>query len=250
MSRDYAKAKNSRGRRNPPPKKRGTLFIILVILGGIFYYAFSRGILVFHPEAEHQVGEGIRPAHRNTAQHTPAKPKFEFYTALSKESVPVSDEEEHASADATTARVEPEEKTAVTEEMPGKAPTGVPAIPTLPGREAPAGTPAPNTSPPAKTAVPTASKKTLPPVVQAKPVVSSTRYILQVASLQRASDADRLKAQLVLQGYDVSVQPFQHSGTTWLRVKVGPYHSLAEAQRARQSLRQQHHYNSILIRIN
>lgn len=60
------------------------------------------------------------------------------------------------------------------------------------------------------------------------------RYLLQLASMTHFKDADRLKAQLTLLGFDVTVNKAIFSNMTVYRVQMGPYadrNSAAAAQR-------------------
>ncbi len=62
------------------------------------------------------------------------------------------------------------------------------------------------------------------------------KYLLQVASVKSSDDADRLKAQLSLLGFSVSIsQPI--AGSAWYRVNVGPFKSQAEAEKQQKRLR-------------
>jgi len=53
----------------------------------------------------------------------------------------------------------------------------------------------------------------------------SAQYVLQVGSFREFADADRIKAQLALQGIVAHVRSVDINGTTWHRVRVGPYES-------------------------
>lgn len=55
-------------------------------------------------------------------------------------------------------------------------------------------------------------------------------YVIQVASVRNRHDADRLKAQLLLMGYDAHVNQVRFHHQIFNRVNVGPY---ANAKRAR-----------------
>lgn len=86
-------------------------------------------------------------------------------------------------------------------------------------------------------------KKPTIPIETAKPVISkkvNSVYMLQVASFRKSSDAERLKAKLLLQGYDVNVVTFSKQQKRWHRVKVGPYTSLSKAEVAKNRLRKEH----------
>lgn len=62
------------------------------------------------------------------------------------------------------------------------------------------------------------------------------QYLLQVASFRQQSDADRLKAELTLKGFDVRISPFVNEDRTWYRVKIGPFNTLSSVKEARSTL--------------
>lgn len=63
-------------------------------------------------------------------------------------------------------------------------------------------------------------------------------YMLQVASFKTAPEAERMKAQLALLGVQGRVETAQIGTATWNRVKVGPFASIASADKTRVLLRQ------------
>jgi len=63
-----------------------------------------------------------------------------------------------------------------------------------------------------------------------------TRYILQVASLRSAADADGLKARLVLLGMQPDIVKVNVDGDTWHRVRIGPVSNAREANAVRNQL--------------
>jgi cell division protein FtsN len=73
-----------------------------------------------------------------------------------------------------------------------------------------------------------------------------TPYILQAASFQKAEDADSLKAKLILEGLDTSVQKFNNKGETWYRVLVGPFNDLNKMNQAKTTLAQ-HNITPIVL---
>jgi cell division protein FtsN len=75
-------------------------------------------------------------------------------------------------------------------------------------------------------------------VVDAKPVPTEI-FFLQVGAFQKAADADNLKAKLALTGLEASVQEVSipEKGTMH-RVRVGPFRSPEEMNRARTLLSQ------------
>lgn len=65
------------------------------------------------------------------------------------------------------------------------------------------------------------------------------RYLLQAGSFRTAEDADRRRAELILQGYDVQIQSVElDSGSNWHRVMVGPFNNRNQLHRAQDQLAQ------------
>ncbi|MBU1189108.1 MAG: SPOR domain-containing protein [Gammaproteobacteria bacterium] len=64
----------------------------------------------------------------------------------------------------------------------------------------------------------------------------NTRYILQVASLRSAADADALKARLLLLGMQPDIIKVNVDGDTWHRVRVGPVDDARAANAVRNQL--------------
>jgi cell division septation protein DedD len=62
-------------------------------------------------------------------------------------------------------------------------------------------------------------------------------YVLQAGSYKNFADADRIRAQLALQGVESKVQKVSVDNDTWHRIRVGPISNLNELNRLRQILR-------------
>lgn len=75
---------------------------------------------------------------------------------------------------------------------------------------------------------------------------ASAQYQLQVASMTKFEDADHLKAQLILQGYNANISKQVKHGSTRFRVIVGPFESSKAAMAQQQNLKKSH-INSILM---
>jgi len=105
----------------------------------------------------------------------------------------------------------------------GKKPA--PATPAIPVPAAPL---AP-VSKPATT--PAAPKVALAPAV-ASPAANGT-YFLQAGAYKNASDADSVRARILLLGMQASVQRAEVNGVQWNRVRVGPFNRLDDMNRAR-----------------
>ena len=75
------------------------------------------------------------------------------------------------------------------------------------------------------------------PEPQQAPSSLEKNYVLQVGSFKSMEDADRLKAELILQGLDVNIQNAKDSkGQSWHRVQVGPYSTRSRLNKAQDVL--------------
>ncbi len=78
----------------------------------------------------------------------------------------------------------------------------------------------------------------VPRNLPAEPVARSGSYVLQVGAYRKFEEADRVRAQLALQGIESKVQRVSVDNDTWHRVRVGPIKDLSEVNRVRDRLRQ------------
>jgi len=71
------------------------------------------------------------------------------------------------------------------------------------------------------------------------PKTETIRYTLQAGSFRNPKQADRLKAELALQGIVANIQPVKiNDSDTWYRVRIGPMHDIATLNRTRKRLRE------------
>ncbi|MBF8291830.1 MAG: hypothetical protein HW417_512 [Steroidobacteraceae bacterium] len=63
-------------------------------------------------------------------------------------------------------------------------------------------------------------------------------YVLQAGSYREFNEADRVRAQLALQGIESKVQRVSVDNDTWHRVRIGPITDLKELNRIRDRLRE------------
>jgi len=63
-------------------------------------------------------------------------------------------------------------------------------------------------------------------------------YVLQVGSYKDFKEADRVRAQLALQGIESKVQRVSVDADTWHRVRVGPITDLRQLNNVRERLRE------------
>jgi cell division protein FtsN len=82
----------------------------------------------------------------------------------------------------------------------------------------------------------TAKPETLKPPAASEPMKSA--YMVQVASLKTAADAERVKAQLAMQGIQAKVQTVTINGKdTYHRVQAGPYQGTQAVNEVRNQLK-------------
>ncbi|MFZ5523163.1 MAG: SPOR domain-containing protein [Pseudomonadota bacterium] len=72
-----------------------------------------------------------------------------------------------------------------------------------------------------------------------KPAIAYEPHLLQAGSFQNADDAEKLKAKLALLGVEANVQSANIPDKgVWYRVRLGPYKTSEEENRARSFLKQ------------
>lgn len=73
--------------------------------------------------------------------------------------------------------------------------------------------------------------------VRSVPETRRGTYVLQAGSYKNFADADRVRAQLALQGIESKVQKVSVDNDTWHRIRIGPISKLDELNRLRATLR-------------
>jgi cell division protein FtsN len=74
-------------------------------------------------------------------------------------------------------------------------------------------------------------------------------YVLQAGSYRQQSDADRIRAQLKMQGIDANVQRVAVDEDVWHRVRIGPITDLTELNRLRARLRAADFGDALVIQV-
>jgi cell division protein FtsN len=74
-------------------------------------------------------------------------------------------------------------------------------------------------------------------------------YVLQAGSYRKQADADRIQAQLKIQGIDANVQRVAVDEDVWHRVRIGPITDLTELNRLRARLRAAEFDDALVIRV-
>ncbi|MFP9012520.1 SPOR domain-containing protein, partial [Pseudomonas aeruginosa] len=76
----------------------------------------------------------------------------------------------------------------------------------------------------------------VPPPLPKSVVAASTHFFLQAGSFRKQSDADRVRAQIILLGQSVNVEAGNVRDETWYRVMVGPFNSRDQLSQAQKTL--------------
>jgi hypothetical protein len=196
MARDYKH--RAQPRRADPPAGRWLWF-----LAGLLVGVFGTGLLWLEfgalEEGERWIGARPEPEPAplaNERGNKPPKPKFDFYNLLPEMEVIIPDDEFDSVDSGVDSRVEPKVEPGV--QAPGQAAPNV------------ASSPPPETRP--------------------------GRYMVQVASFRKAAEAERLKAQLALLGFETHVQRGKGADGVWHRVRTGPFASAGEVREIRNRL--------------
>jgi cell division protein FtsN len=80
-------------------------------------------------------------------------------------------------------------------------------------------------------------EKDVKPDIKDVPETRRGTYVLQAGSYKNFADADRIRAQLALQGVESKVQKVSVDNDTWHRIRIGPISKLDELNRLRAILR-------------
>lgn len=222
MPRDY---KNRATRR----KKRPTLSPLVGVLAGLLIGLFVAFLVYIKsqpkPDEPVYVQETLPPpvaavqeepgdVHQDeaTASPQPPKPRFDFYTLLPEMEVVIPEEE-------------------ITAGLKQKTPP--PAV------KPAAATPASKAEAVAKiTPKPAVTTKPAAKTEPATPAAATGTYYLQVGSFSDGVKAERFKAELGMLGMQTSIQRVTiNSKETYHRVRVGPFRTLEELDRTRQTLK-------------
>lgn len=168
---------------------------------------------------------------QQVAQQAPLpKPKFEFYTLLAKD---------HTSNPAAVVALDNSHLTPVVSAPQTLASNvAAPTAPTVPHEKV-------ASLPVAHAAVPTTPVG--PPVVAAIPasspaaVAAKNSYLVQIASFKSRQEAERMKAQLTLKGFNVNIALINQQQMNWYRVILGPFPSRLHAEKAQVAVAHSEH---------
>ena len=77
---------------------------------------------------------------------------------------------------------------------------------------------------------------------------STETFYLQAGSFSQQADAEKMRAKLLLEGLDAFIKPFEKDGSTYHRVRLGPYYQKDGLNHARESL-QNRGINYMVLRV-
>ncbi len=85
----------------------------------------------------------------------------------------------------------------------------------------------------------------------AKQEVKNYHYMLQAGAFKQKTDAERRRAELILNGYEASLEPTKYNnGQTWYRLLIGPFTSQSKLAKARSELLQSNIETLVIKRNN
>jgi cell division protein FtsN len=271
MPKDYRRQKTRSAKSS---SSNSFLWIVFGILVGVFaaiIFYWKQEVLLKHHSKTITTAETTTnsshassktPALVKKAEKATTTPEFDFYTVLPKTQVtPVS------APNNTSPPVRPTPTVATTPSAPptlltpppstSAAPTNTVPTPVIAAPPSVVAQPAPHSPALAeKTTQPTATTN----IVSAKPPIipetktppiknpATTNYLVQLGSLKNYADADRLKAELTMSGFDVYIQPYNNNGQIYNRVVMGPYTSKLAATQQRASL-QKSGVSSMVVKV-
>lgn len=97
--------------------------------------------------------------------------------------------------------------------------------------------------------LPPAPKTTVASIPPTLPSPLADSYVIQTGSFRQLQQAEDLKAKLIIEGFNVSIQTYKFGGKeTWHRVYIGPYSNKEQAITSQQKLEQAHALHSLIIK--
>lgn len=188
----------------PRHARRGSCAVWFVL--GAMLGSFAISLYWLQRETSMTQTETPAPA---VTQERPPQPKFDFYDLLPEMEVVVPNAEADAAAAAAAAQAR------IAAEQAAKQAKVDPAT----------------------VKQDTAAAKQSPTAATAEPPAGQETYLLQLGSFRRAEEAERLKAQLALQGIQAKIQQVPINGVTYHRVLTGPLRGSQQLNEVRGRLR-------------
>lgn len=188
--------------------------------------------------------QGIEKAREEAAKQAD-KPTYDFYRLLEEQKVEALKVDKYVSTPKVDLN-DPIERAAREQaaQASGRTPeTRVAIANTAPASSAPATSGSAASAPVASAPVVTAPVARPAP---AAPASAAETYLLQVGSFRTSSDAETMRANLMLIGMDARQESAVVNGSTWYRVYVGPFKDRSSASKAQSTLAS-NSINSLLI---
>ena len=240
MAKNYGKKKPARSSNN-------VLGSVLLIGVAFFFGYVSASFYDFnhlsHWMNEHVLAASSTPTALKKATQVAAlpKPKFEFYTLLANERV--RNNAESAVNGSSTAAVS----------QPMAPNSAANQIATLPPVERAPTVVLP--SEPMNLAVTQKlpSLSTNPTDARAASAVLAQQkggYLIQVGSFKNLREAERMKAKLLMKGFDVNIATLQQQRINWYRVTIGPFVSRNEAQKVQTAFARSEHITGMIRKMD
>lgn len=239
MRRDYAKSKSRRSRYDKS-SQGGWMWLVAGIMAGLLIAG-----LIYLQQQKKQEHQTPKSSATHVANHLPSKttmvsakpsPQFDFYTILPK--MQVGTPQAAANTGVTAPTPQPSQQNNVSVAQDEQAQASQHHV------QSKQETALQEVANPPQT-IPSSPPAVMPITAAQKPQI---RFVLQVASTRNYADADRMKAELTLQGYTVFVQKVKFGQGEWNRVYVGPFNSRASAQNQQAGLKS-NHVESIIVKL-
>lgn len=216
-------AKYDAKRRSTPPRTRNCGFLKHVMLVSVSFIAgYVCATFYDYTNLIRWVNVHVLMSAEPTSIKQPVqeavlpKPKFEFYTLLTKDTATGAVVSTLPSVATASAEPVAREKSAATHAVPQLS------IDTIASADS----------------IKTTSLATALEAPQAVSTVgfSKDAYLVQLASFRRPQDADRMRASLTMKGFVVSVVGINQQNMRWYRVVLGPFSNKLDAQRAQSAI--------------
>ena len=195
-------------------RKRFLIGVVLAFLGGYilawFYQPAKFTAWVQSHLESNKASQRLSDSSAKTVKLP--KPKFEFYTLLTQEKVPLK-----------------------SKPSPVAAPVVVPVAAVAP------------VAAPIKIPEPVKEAKVVAPIAA---TASQDAYFLQLASFQRREDAEQMKASLIMRGFDTSIKTATQQGGVWHRVVIGPFTARLAAEKIQAEIVRSEHISGIIRRMD
>ncbi|MDP3705600.1 MAG: SPOR domain-containing protein [Legionellaceae bacterium] len=221
MAKNYGK--KTMGRRNGSGVGSLMLAFVAFVFGYLIATVFDMnqlsGWVNTHVFAQQTVQSPEKPA---SQQAQLPKPKFEFYTLLAKEQVgrPLPQAPVAQTAQAIQPTADPVH---VASSRPSStAPLDLTVTQKLPLHEP----------------LVAVQQDNKPTAVAAN---TTDKFMVQVGSFKNLREAEKMKASLVMKGFDVTISSTNQQQISWYRVIIGPFDSRTQAQKVQLAFARSEH---------